>query len=160
MRGPGVLGRIDVKPGPRPEIIRIVLARNIDTARAGIGCDDDKAKLCGDTLRARFDGEIFLGASQAGQPENNGAGLRCRLWGREDGKFHVAIQLLRGVLIHTLYAAKADIFLNGLVTHGDALFVYFSPQYAVASSDIKTSTFHFAQSTLVIPYKRSAIRDP
>ena len=84
-------------------------------ARRSIRRDNDNPELSSDTLRARFGGKVLLGTGQAGEPDDNGAGLRVTLKGlrrHKDRDFHIAITRIRAVLINGLRPAKHFIFGN------------------------------------------------
>ena len=62
---PGRLRRIDVEAGATSEIPIVVLAGQVESARAGVRGDEGEPEFCGATLRAGLHRDVFFGAGEA-----------------------------------------------------------------------------------------------
>ena len=80
MRGPRRLGGIEIKASAFPQIVSAIVG-NVITARTGVRHHQRNAQFGGDALCARFGGEVFIIAGQAGEPVENRR-RRVRVGGR------------------------------------------------------------------------------
>ena len=92
--------RIDIEARPGAEIIALVLARDLQAARARVGIDDGDAARCGLVLEEALLGAVVARAGQAGEEDEHGHALQRveRRGGREEEvQRHVAGGGARGV---------------------------------------------------------------
>ena len=88
MARPGLLGRIEIKPGAFAQVVSGIVGHIVAT-RAGVRHHQRNAQLGGNTLRAGFGGEVFVVTGQAGKPEQNRRVFRRR---QENAERHCTVQ--------------------------------------------------------------------
>ena len=110
---PRWLNGVHVESRAQAEIVPLVFAGNLQSARAGVRDDDGESQLRSDALRARLDDEILFGAGEAGKPVEHRHRVRLRLRRKKNAEAHDARGLTRLVAVDSLRAAEAFIAGNG-----------------------------------------------
>jgi hypothetical protein len=102
------LQRVDVEPRSDAEIPARIISCNALLPRAGVGCYQHDAELCGDALRASFDHESLFAAGETCQVVENGYRALRALRRQENGKTHLrsaSVGVMAIEALHTIEAA-------------------------------------------------------
>src|SRR5665647_2955669 len=114
MPRPWCLRCIQIKPGAHAKIPAVGFASDVGTTRAGVGCDQGKAQLGGQTLRTSLHHEGFFVASQSSQVHHGGhRALRCLRW-QKHRKAHGQPDFARFMLVKALHAGKTGVLADQL----------------------------------------------
>ena len=109
MLPPGLLDGIDVEPCTLAEVPVLAIARQLRFAGAGVGHDENQAKLCSDSLGAGLDGEGFLGAGESGKTVHRGQSPLASGRRDVDRETHRPRAAGRVMLVEALNPAKAGV---------------------------------------------------
>ena len=109
MLRPWHLRGVKVETGAMAEIpAAIRVARYVGATRAGVGCNDDHAQFGRHALGARLLHEVFIGATEAGQPvEHRQFFTLLDLRRQIDGEHHVAVEAAGAMAVALVPAAEA-----------------------------------------------------